>query len=102
MAPEFTVRDVPGRLQQVYCLSLQYQVPMRFPGHFVCDFQADCGGMRRLLHLTLTVCLSLYVMSTPVMWGVYYLFADQIAASYCVNRANSCCHGKCHVGKVTD
>lgn len=40
-------------------------------------------------------------MSVPVTWGLYYLQADVVAATYCENPEKPSCHGKCHVAKLT-
>lgn len=57
--------------------------------------------MRTAVHIVLLSCVTLYALSAPVMWGVYYLEADAIAAAYCVNPDKPSCHGKCHMAKLT-
>lgn len=57
--------------------------------------------MRTVAHIVLLICVTLYALSAPVMWGLYYLEADAIAAAYCVNPDKPSCHGKCHMAKLT-
>ena len=49
----------------------------------------------------LALCFTLYTMSVPLTWAVYYLYADRIAGTYCVNRDDPSCHGRCHIRAVT-
>lgn len=60
------------------------------------------GGLRTILHWLLLVTFALYVEGGAVAWGLYAMFADQIAAAYCVNPTNPCCRGKCHMASATE
>lgn len=57
--------------------------------------------MRSLLHIIILVAFVLYAESTAVMWGLYALFDDDVAAYFCENSSNPACHGRCHVVKTT-
>lgn len=56
----------------------------------------------RILPLIALFFFSLYVLSTPVVWVVYYAYQDYIAENFCVNKKNPDCCGKCFVNDVTD
>lgn len=58
--------------------------------------------MRRLVTIVALLAFTLYGNTSVVLWACYYASADAIAAAYCVNRANPCCHGKCHVARMTN
>lgn len=60
------------------------------------------GGIRSILLCLLLTTFTLYVEGGVVAWGLYAIFADQIAAAYCVNPTNPCCHGKCHMRSATE
>lgn len=60
-----------------------------------------CAQMPRVVHIVLLLCVVLYSLSAPVMWAVYYLESDTVAAAFCVNPDKPACHGKCHVVKLT-
>jgi hypothetical protein len=44
----------------------------------------------------------MYVLSTPIIWVSYFIYQDYIAETFCVNKVNPDCCGKCYVGGVTD
>lgn len=58
--------------------------------------------MRNILHSILLLLFTLHVQSAPVLWSLYYVNADDIAATYCVNRSNPKCHGRCHIAKTAE
>ena len=58
--------------------------------------------MRKLLNILVFVSVVLYSLSAPLMWGIYYVRSDAIAAAYCVNPDKPSCHGKCHMAKLMD
>jgi hypothetical protein len=43
---------------------------------------------------------SLYVMSSPIVWATYFVYQDYIAETFCVNKQNPDCCGKCFVNEV--
>ena len=55
---------------------------------------------KHLATIATLVFVLLYSMSVPVIWGMYYLQADVVAAAHCVNPDVPSCHGKCHVTKL--
>lgn len=57
--------------------------------------------MKIAAHIVLLLCVVLYSLSAPVMWGLYYLESDAIARAYCVNPDTPSCHGRCHMAKLT-
>ena len=57
--------------------------------------------MRPLLNIVTLLLVSLYSVSASVTWGLYYLRADVVAATYCENLDQPSCHGKCHIAKLT-
>ncbi len=58
--------------------------------------------MRRAFHVIVLLLFTLYVQSGAMTWAVYYLFADDIAAAFCVNPTNPACHGRCHMTQITE
>ena len=46
--------------------------------------------------------LSLYVLSSPIIWATYFVYKDYIAKTYCVNKQDPICCGQCHVREVED
>lgn len=44
--------------------------------------------------------ITLYALSTPIIWVTYYLFKDYIIEKYCENKQKPSCAGKCHMMKV--
>jgi hypothetical protein len=57
--------------------------------------------MKRAIASIVLLLFTLYVQSVPAYWAIYYLFADRIAAVYCMNPGNPNCHGRCHVAATT-
>lgn len=57
--------------------------------------------MRRLVTIVALLTFTLYGNTSVVLWACYYVSEDAVAAAYCVNRSNPCCHGKCHVARMT-
>lgn len=57
--------------------------------------------MHLLLRILTLVTITLYSMSGVILWGGYFLRADAIAETSCVNPATPSCHGKCHMAKLT-
>lgn len=56
--------------------------------------------MKQLLTILTLSLIMLYSMSVPVLWGLYYLRADAVAAAFCENPDKPSCHGKCHMAKI--
>lgn len=44
--------------------------------------------------------LTIYVLSSSVIWVTYYIFKDYIVEKYCENKETPMCGGKCHMMKV--
>jgi hypothetical protein len=57
--------------------------------------------MKRAIASIVLLLFTLYVQSVPAYWAVYFLFADRIAVTYCMNPGNPECHGRCHVVATT-
>ncbi|MCB0713598.1 MAG: hypothetical protein KDD67_14820 [Ignavibacteriae bacterium] len=56
--------------------------------------------MKRLLHILTLTTVTLYSMGGLLLWGGYFLRADVIAETSCVNPQTPSCHGKCHISKL--
>lgn len=41
-----------------------------------------------------------YVLSSPIIWAVYYIYKDYIFENYCENKDIPSCCGKCHITKI--
>lgn len=57
---------------------------------------------RQIVLWLMILLFTMHVEGGAVAWGLYGIFADQIAAVYCVNPTNPCCHGKCHMVSSTE
>ncbi|MEO5930177.1 MAG: hypothetical protein ABIR47_09605 [Candidatus Kapaibacterium sp.] len=57
--------------------------------------------MTRALRTIVLLLFILYVQSGPVQWVAYGLFADNVAAAYCINPDRPACHGRCHMSALT-
>jgi hypothetical protein len=57
--------------------------------------------MKKAIASIVLLLFALYVQSVPVYWVLYYVFADRIAAVYCINPGNPACHGRCHIAAAT-
>ncbi len=44
--------------------------------------------------------VTVYALSTPIIWAAYYIFKDYIIEKYCENKETPMCGGKCHMMKV--
>ena len=40
-----------------------------------------------------------YIQSTTITWGLYFIFKDYITEKYCENKNNPMCGGKCQIAK---
>jgi hypothetical protein len=53
-----------------------------------------------LVSLFVVFFFSLYVMSSPIIWAAYFVYQDYITETFCVNKQNPDCCGKCYVIEV--
>lgn len=57
---------------------------------------------KRFTSLLVLFFFSLYVLSSPLIWATYYTYQEYFAESFCVNKQNPDCCGKCYINEVED
>jgi len=56
--------------------------------------------LKKLFTYILLLQLTVYTISTTIIWVSYYILKDYIIEAYCENKETPMCGGKCHMMKV--
>ena len=59
--------------------------------------------LRQVVHSVVLLIVATYLLAPSLGWIAYWVWEDQIADAYCVNKfTDPGCHGKCFVHKMTE